>query len=37
VIESSTEPIRLSPTAIPTSADGTDLAIDIDVWTESCW
>jgi hypothetical protein len=32
---SSTEPMRPSPMAMPTRADSTDLAIDIEVWTES--
>jgi hypothetical protein len=32
---SSTEPMRPSPTAMPTKAPSTDLAIDIEVWTES--
>jgi hypothetical protein len=31
---SSTEPMRPSPMAIPTRADSTDLATDIDVWVE---
>jgi hypothetical protein len=35
VIGSSTEPMRPSPTAMPTRADSTDLAIDIDVWVAS--
>jgi hypothetical protein len=35
VMGSSTEPMRPSPMAMPTRADSTDLAIDIEVWTES--
>jgi hypothetical protein len=35
VIGSSTEPMRRSPMAIPTRAESTDLAIDIDVRVES--
>jgi hypothetical protein len=35
VMGSSTEEMRPSPTAMPTRAPSTDLAIDIEVWIES--